>query len=197
MESKYILETERLLLRPFNLDDAATVQRLAGRHEIADTTDNVPHPYEDGMAEEWIATHAEERESGTGYPFAITLKAPTEQYSISESGTTPKNDTIVGAISLFVTQEHNRAEIGYWVGVPYWNRGFCTEAAQRVLDFGFVDLRFNKICAHHLTRNPASGRVLQKVGMRHEGSFSQYVYKANVYEDVEFYGVTYTEYKQR
>jgi hypothetical protein len=69
------LSTERLLLRPFSLSDASVVQRLAGDRSIADTTLNIPHPYEDGAAEAWISTHQEVFDQGKGLTLAITTKA--------------------------------------------------------------------------------------------------------------------------
>lgn len=68
------IETERLILRPFNLEDAKKVQGLAGDIEIAKTTLHIPHPYEDGMAEEWISRHVEEYERGISLTLAITDK---------------------------------------------------------------------------------------------------------------------------
>ena len=67
------LRTERLFLRSFNLSDAQEVQRLAGNRDIASTTLNIPHPYEDGMAEDWIGSHRQQFEKGEGVVFAITL----------------------------------------------------------------------------------------------------------------------------
>ena len=74
MDPQPILETERLILRPFKISDAEKVQKLAGAKQIASTTLNIPHPYPDGAAEEWINSHKEKYESGKGAYFAITLK---------------------------------------------------------------------------------------------------------------------------
>jgi ribosomal-protein-alanine N-acetyltransferase len=168
------LRTERLCLRPFALTDAPVVRELAGQREIASTTLNVPHPYEAGMAEEWISTHQTSFERGELVNFAVTLR---------EGG------TLVGAIGLVITQRYNRAEMGYWIGKPYWGRGYCSEAAMALVKYGFGELELNRIFAHHFTRNPASGRVMQKIGMRHEGHLRQHVRKWDVYEDEELYGI--------
>ena len=69
-----ILETERLTLRPFGLEDAPAIQQLAGAKEVALTTFAVPHPYEDGVAEQWISTHVEEFAAGKFIHFAIVLR---------------------------------------------------------------------------------------------------------------------------
>ena len=158
------IETERLRLRPFNLEDSKEVQRLAGDIEIAKTTLNIPHPYEDGMAEDWISRHAEAYGKGISLTLAITDKE--EKY-------------LIGAIGLIINKEHNRAELGYWIGKPYWNKGYCTEAAKAL----------NKICATHLKRNPASGKVMQKIGMEQEGVFKEHVKKWGKYEDLVYYGM--------
>ncbi|MGH7606314.1 MAG: GNAT family N-acetyltransferase [Gemmatimonadales bacterium] len=167
------LRTERLLLRPFQLEDAALVQRLAGAREIADTTLTIPHPYADGMAGTWIATHADAWESQERATFAIATQT----------------DGLVGAIGLQLRPEHRRAELGYWIGRPFWNRGFATEAARAVIAFGFEVLGLNRIHASHLTRNPASGRVLVKAGMRFEGTLRQHVVKWDRAEDLAEYAI--------
>jgi RimJ/RimL family protein N-acetyltransferase len=172
--------TERLLLRPFEEADAPAVQRLAGDRAIADTTLNIPHPYEPGMAEQWIATHQPGFESGTLCNFAIALRQTGE---------------LVGAIGLVVTVRFDRAELGYWIGRPYWNRGYCTEAAWAVLDFGFEALGLNRIHAIHFSRNPASGRVMEKIGMTHEGRSRQHGKRWGVYEDLELYGILRSEWE--
>jgi ribosomal-protein-alanine N-acetyltransferase len=167
------LRTTRLLLRPFGMGDASVVQRLAGAAAVADTTQNIPHPYEDGLAEAWIASHEPAYTRGERVVFAIT----------------EQDGNLVGAINLNLRQEHHRAELGYWIGEPYWGRGYATEAAQAIIEYGFTTLALNRIVATHLTRNPASGRVMQKAGMRHEGVQRQHVYKNGRFEDLESYGI--------
>lgn len=174
-----ILTTERLVLRPFTLADAPGVHKLAGRFEIADTTMNMPHPYPDGAAESWIGTHQKTWELGSGLTLAITLK---------DSG------QLIGAIGLTINKDHHRAEMGYWVAVPYWGRGFCTEAARALLDYGFTGPKLNKIYATHLARNPASGKVMQKIGMKYEGCLRQHVKKWDKFEDLSYYGTLRSEY---
>lgn len=129
------------------------MQRLAGDPRVADTTHRIPHPYEDGMAEEWIKSHETSFADGTQVVFAVTLI---------------ENETLVGAVGLAVSPAENAAEIGYWVGVPFWNKGIATEATAAVIDYGFSQLQLRKLSAWHLLRNPSSGRVMQKAGMRRD-----------------------------
>lgn len=166
--------TARLILRPFEPGDAATVQQLAGEREIADTTLNIPHPYDDGVAEAWIATHEPGFEDGTLAVFAIVLR---------DSG------DLVGAIGLNIERQFNQAELGYWIGKPFWNRGYATEATIAVVRYGFNSLDLNRIASRHFTRNPASGRVMQKAGMRHEGTARQSMIKWGAYEDLHLYAI--------
>ncbi len=173
------LHTERLILRPFTLDDAPDVQRFAGDRDVASTTSAIPHPYEDGMAEEWISTHQPAFEKGTGVSLAITLKdtAKTEE------------TILIGAIGIGIDQTEKIAELGYWVGKPYWNSGYCTEAAKAVVTYGFDVLQLASIHAFYLKRNPASGRVLEKIGMQFEESFPKAVEKWGVLEDMVKYSI--------
>lgn len=147
------LQTNRLLLKAFSLSDALSVQKLAGDKRIADVTAHIPHPYPDGLAESWIASHKEEWESKINVIYAITLK---------------QNNLLIGAIGLHKIK-NLEGELGYWVGVPYWNQGYCTEAALKFLAYCFDKLQIKRIYAHHLTRNPASGRVLLKAGFSYCG----------------------------
>ena len=91
--------------------------------------------------------------------------------------------------------EHARAELGYWVGVPYWNRGVATEAARALVAFGFGALGLHRVQARHLTRNPASGRVMQKLGMRLEGVHREAVRKWDRFEDLAMYAVLAREWR--
>ena len=173
------LETERLVLRPFSLQDAATVQQLAGDVAVADTTLNIPHPYLDGMAEDWISKHGEAFAKLEGLTLAITRKS---------------DGSVVGAISLIGIADGHRAELAYWIGKPYWNQGFCTEAGRAVVRFAFRDLGLLRVHAWHFGRNPASGRIMRKLGMRHEGTLRQHVRKWDECEDLELYGILKQEW---
>ena len=169
-----LIETPRLRLRPFGPADGPFVQRLAGVREIADTTLHIPHPYPDGAAETWINTQGERWAAQEELVLAVTLK---------------DGDALIGAVNLAFEPLHDRAELGYWIGVPYWRRGFATEAAGGVVDFGFKVLGLNRVQAHHLARNSASGRVMLKLGMRREGASPRAAKKNGRYEDVVFYGI--------
>jgi ribosomal-protein-alanine N-acetyltransferase len=172
--SQPTLRTSRLVLRPFRKDDASTVQLLAGEWEIADTTFNIPHPYENGMAEQWIEMHEAGYEAETLAAFAVVLR---------------DSQQLVGAVSLRVDRGLNQANLGYWIGKPHWNLGYATEAARAVIAAGFDELGLNRIYAFHLARNPSSGRVMEKLGMLLEGTARQHTMKWGKYEDLVSYGI--------
>jgi RimJ/RimL family protein N-acetyltransferase len=174
-----ILRSERLQLRYFDRDDAPRVTELASVFEIADTTLSIPHPYELNMALDWIQTHKQKRDKNEEYVFAITLRNSSQ---------------LIGAIGITLFSAYNRGEMGYWIGKPYWNRGFATEAGKALLRFGFEDLRLNRIFARRFSRNPASGRVLLKIGMAREGCMRQHIKRWDKYEDIEFYAILYKDY---
>ena len=96
---------------------------------------------------------------------------------------------MVGVMGLHFRFDHQRAEIGYWIGAPFWNRGYATEAAAAMLDFGFDELDLNRIEGQFITRNPASGRVMEKLGMRREGVRRQHLMKWDRLEDTAIYAV--------
>ncbi len=173
-KSRPTLETGQLILRPFTLADAPRVQALAGERAIAAATLHIPHPYEDGVAEEWIETHQEKFEKDEEIVFAVTLKA---------------DSSVIGAIGLVLNPPDENAELGYWIGKPFWNRGCATEAATAVLHHAFTSLRLHRVHARLWKRNAASARVLQKIGMKFEGCQREHVKKWNAFEDVELYGM--------
>jgi ribosomal-protein-alanine N-acetyltransferase len=173
------LHTARLLLWPLALADATNVQRLAGAAEVAATTLNLPHPYLDGMAETWIAGHAEQASQGIGLTWAIVRRA---------------DDVLLGAIRLGLQVRHQRGSLGYWLGVPYWNQGYTTEAANRVVTYGFAERELYRIQAGCFPRNRASSRVMEKVEMRYEGVLRGYLRKDATMEDVAMYAVVRPEF---
>ena len=173
------LTTNRLVLRPFGLGDAPRVQLLAGDPAIAATTLTIPHPYEDGLAEKWITSHEDDYKLGRIIHFALTLR---------------DDRLLIGAMSLALQNELRSAELGYWIGRPYWNRGYGTEAAAAVIRYGFDKLRLNRIFAVHMTHNPASGRILEKIGMTKEGCHRQSQIKYGKFVDLNYYSILRTEY---
>jgi ribosomal-protein-alanine N-acetyltransferase len=153
--------------------------RLAGAREIARTTINIPHPYTQRDAEGFLAHMEAEAAAGRSAVFAVTISPERE---------------LCGAVGLTITATTRRAELGYWMGVPYWGQGFATEAASAVLAFGFDTLRLRKIHASHFSGNIASGRVLEKIGMRHEGCFRAHILKWDEEIDLENYGILACEF---
>ncbi|MBA2626847.1 MAG: GNAT family N-acetyltransferase [Gemmatimonadales bacterium] len=174
------IETRRLRLRPFVAADAPAVQVYVGEWDVASTTAAIPHPYEPGMAEAWIASHSAEAAEGQGLTLAIDDRA---------------ENRLVGSIALRLAAEHARGELGYWIGKPHWRRGYVTEAAAAVMAYGFDTLELNRIEAHHLAGNTASGRVLQKLGMTREGCMRDHVRKWESFHDVEGYSILRREYQ--
>ena len=152
MKTAPTLYTQRLILRSFSLEDATDVQQLAADADIASTTDAIEHPYEDGTAEKWIKWCQETFEKGQRVNFAITLRT---------------EGTLIGTVGLlFLTHlTPTKGELGYWIGKPYWNCGYCTEAAKAAVAYGFREHDIDLIYAYYFKRNPASGRVLEKIGM--------------------------------
>jgi len=168
------LTSERLVLRPFTADDAAAVHAHLGDYEVAATTASIPHPYPPGGAETWIASHAPRCAAGEAVVLAITRR---------------DSSVLVGSIEIRLVPGHRRAELGYWVGRAHWGHGYATEAADVLLRWGFATLGLHRVHAAHLSRNPASGRVLHKIGMRHEGRLRRHFLKWGVLEDLDLYGV--------
>ena len=177
--TKYIkIETERLILRPFSLGDAPEVQRLAGDRDIAANVRMIPHPYELDAAQDWINSLDDKLEHGEIH-LAITLR---------------DGNQFVGAIGLIINRDDECAELGYWIGKPYWNKGYCTEAAEAQVRYGFAQLNLNRIHSFYMTKNPASGRVMQKLGMKYEGTLRKCIKKWDVFEDVNVYSILRSEY---
>ena len=179
MTSFPTLHTERLELRQFRHEDADQVQRLAGAKEIAQFT-TLPHPYKDGMAAAWIKQQHADFAAMRIVNFAIVRRA---------------DDELIGSIGLTLSEAHQRGELGFWIGGPYWNNGYCTEAAHKVIEYGFKALNLHRIFALHYGRNAGSGKVLQKLGMQYEGTQSEHFLRFGVWEDSKLYGLLKSTYE--
>jgi RimJ/RimL family protein N-acetyltransferase len=180
MEDFPILTTERLVLRPFDANDGGLVERLAGAREVADTTLTIPHPYPTGGGEQWIATHAPAWSRRENLALAICDRTAPQE--------------LLGAISLQLSLTHCHGEIGYWIALPYWGNGLATEAARALTAYAFDELRLRRVQGRHFTRNAASGRVMQKLGMQLEGTHRDAYLRWDRLEDVAVYAILASEW---
>jgi RimJ/RimL family protein N-acetyltransferase len=142
-----VLKTERLTLRAPRPRDAGAIVRFAGDLRIAANTARMPHPYMIGDAEEFVAK-ANRHDAET--TFVIML-----------------DDALIGVCGL--ERREGADEVGYWLGVPYWERGYATEAVRAVIDHAFGELRCESLQAGARVNNPASRRVLEKCGFQWTG----------------------------
>lgn len=138
-----VLHTQRLLLRPVAPLDAPRIQELAGQACVARMTAAIPHPYTLGDAEEWV--ERVER-AGDGAIFAALV-----------------DDAMIGCIG-YSPGDDGVAEFGFWIGRPFWGRGYATEAGFAVIDHAFETTDLRALGAGHFEDNWVSRRVLQKLG---------------------------------
>jgi RimJ/RimL family protein N-acetyltransferase len=174
-----LLTTPRLRLRAFAEADIAGLISLAGNYEVAKNTLNIPHPYTEADAHHWLQLTRQGHAQDTAYAFALELRTTGE---------------FIGGIGLTLALRFDRAEAGYWLGQPYWGQGLATEALAAVLQFGFNELKLNKIYATHIASNPASGRVMLKNGLVKEGELAQHTKRDGHYHDLWQYRLTRQEY---
>jgi RimJ/RimL family protein N-acetyltransferase len=168
--SSPLLQTERLNLSSFCEGDIAELIPLIGAREVAATTLRIPHPYEKKHAREFLASPGEENE------LRLVMRLRSDR-------------KLIGGVGLHPENEHCRAELGYWIGVPFWGNGYATEAGRAIVRYGFEQFKFNRIFAAHFAGNGASGKVLRKIGMRHEGCLRQAVLKWGKFIDLERYAI--------
>lgn len=166
------LETERLILSQLEEKDIPFIVEYLQHRIYSDLTSNIPYPYTENDARFWLTMSQEAFDEHTGYTFGIRNK----------------EGQIIGAIGLH-DREDDKAELGYWMAIPYWNKGYVTEAAKAIVDFGFKELGINKIFATHFPHNPASGKIMEKIGMEQEAVLRQHVKKDGEYHDLVMYAI--------
>lgn len=175
-----VLPTERLILRPFSKSDTPSVQNLANNKEVAEII-GLPQPYLLKHALDWIEIQPELFEQEIEYPLAIVQKRTAE---------------LVGTITLRVDKDNQKGELGYWIGRPFWGKGFATEAVKRMMLFGIEELELNKIWASALSRNIGSISVLQKAGLVKEGVLRQDRLIKGTFEDIEVFGIVKSDFEK-
>lgn len=146
------IDTERLMLRLPEMADAENISRYCGEFDVARMTSRIPHPYPVLAAELWVLqTRAAWRPGG------------------NQSLTVEIDGQAAGGGGVFRRTPSSDWEIGYWIARPWWGRGFGTELGQTLIDFARAQLGAERIIAGHYADNPASGKILQKLGFEYTG----------------------------
>jgi len=135
-------------LRAPTLSDAPRLALLAGDSDVASMTGTIPHPYSEAMAAEWIASVLAGEE---GVVFAVE-----------------RSGALIGCTGYRAFGE-DHAELGYWVGKPYWGMGYASEAVRVLILHAFEAGGFAYLTAGHFSDNPASARIIAKFGFTPRG----------------------------
>lgn len=135
------LKTKRLTLRPLRKEDGPLVAQYAGDWDVARMTERIPFPYEADVANGWVESLKDD------IVFAIDF-----------------DGGFVGCCGIAKKPDSGETELGYWIARPWWGRGIATEAARAVAKYAFVDLGTAELVSGHFEDNPASSRVLMKIG---------------------------------
>ncbi|ADN02712.1 GNAT family N-acetyltransferase [Spirochaeta thermophila] len=168
------LTTERLLLRRFTLEDAPAVYETWARDpEVTRFLTWSPHASVE-KTRSFLEEAVRGYERDDQLMWAIVLKEP---------------GSLIGSIGARVERAHRRAEIGYCLGRAFWNRGYMTEALREVVRFLFDEVGVVRVQALHFVGNPASGRVMEKAGMRYEGTLRSYLIKDDGAVDALMYAI--------
>jgi RimJ/RimL family protein N-acetyltransferase len=169
------LEGDRIVLRPLEDSDASTLYENVKEYEMARWLINIPHPYPEDGALEFINKSKELMEKGESYEMAIEFKETSE---------------VIGVMSFCkVDQKHRNAELGYWVAKDHRNKGIATEAASALLAYGFKKLNLERIYAKCFVDNKPSKRIMEKLGMDYEGTFRHEVFKEDKFIDTIFFSI--------
>jgi [ribosomal protein S5]-alanine N-acetyltransferase len=168
-----VVETKRLILRKFELSDAAGLFDIAKDPLVTVHLAWEPHTSEQ-QSLDFIKSFIDGYAGGDCGHWAIIRK---------------EGNTLLGMITIRPGITQPRAEVGYWIGTQYWNQGFMTETLAAFIDLCFTQLGLHRIQACHFVENPASGKVMEKVGMLYEGLLHHYIYNKGHYHDVKLYAI--------
>lgn len=180
----YRLQTQRLQLRALTEDDASALYPLVSDNRLTPFLAWEPHRSIE-ETKDMIAALANAQQAGKGFHWAVSHA-----------------DQIVGLVSLIdVLRQHrcwtlNRAELAYWIGLPYQGLGYATEAAAAVTAFGFSSLHLHKIRVYHAADNPVSGRTIEKLGFRFVGEEKEAFQKVGIWHHLRHFELLSSEWPQ-
>ncbi len=174
-----VLKGERIILRPVRESDGDDLFRNIQDKLIFENTLNIPWPYKRKNLQEFIKYAKNNRSKGTAYVMSIVF-----------------NKEVVGVIDLMnIDFENENAELGYWLGKKFRGQGIMTEAGHLMLELGFKKLGLNKIGAYAYGDNPASQKVIKKLGMKKEAHLRKHKFRAGRWRDDLYFAILKEEHK--
>lgn len=177
------LETKRLRLIPYEHHFADEIFEVVKKKEIADTMLMIPHPYPRESVNLWIDYLQECAVKSTALEFALFTKEQKPRY--------------IGNCGLVdISKTHRHAEGAYFIAVEEWGKGYATEAFERIIEFGFTELALERISSRCMTRNSASRKVMEKVGLVYEGTFRRQFLKNGQFEDIDYLALLADEWRK-
>ena len=177
-----ILKGENVKLRQLCRKDAKRITKLLTQEVSYCLKAIIPNPYKIEDALNFINKSHSNFKSKKGFIFGIDFRGATVELSSSP---------FVGIISIENIDHINRnAEVGYWIGKEYWNRGIATESLALVIDYAFNILDLHKLYASVFVQNAASIHVLEKCNLRREGELHEQKYKHGKFRNILLYGMT-------
>ena len=172
--NKRTITTENLILRMFQRSDVEELTRLCNNYNIYKYNIYMPYPYTIKDAYAFIQNHTKDFDSDKRYIFAITDKETGKLY---------------GSMGLTNYSKYKNGELGYWIGEEYWGRGIGTEACSAIIKFAFTVKGYHRVHAKHFEENLASGKVMEKLGMKKEGLLVDHIIKDSKYVSLVCYGI--------
>ena len=160
-------------IRTLDCTDIPAIAALTNNLDIAKMTASLPYPYTQAHAETWL-DHVDSTEAE--HVFGVCLNSRGKS-------------TLIGVVGLVHEAEHKRAELGYWLGVRYWRRGYMSAAVQMAVAYGFTVLDIHRIYARCFADNPASIRILEKNGFVQEGCLKHHFVRMDEPRDMLFFGL--------
>jgi len=173
------LETERLVLRNLTEEDAEQIFQYASDQDVA----------------RYVTWDVHQTMNDT-YNFIRFALSRYEERKVAPWGIVYKDEgKVIGTIDfVYWNTDHKRAEIGYVLAKAYWGKGIMTEAASKVLEYGFNEMGLERIEARCLVENIGSERVMQKIGMTYEGTLRNCMYVKGNFRTLKVYSILRNEY---
>jgi [ribosomal protein S5]-alanine N-acetyltransferase len=167
-------------IRRLKSADAAEITNHINDMAIAKWTANIPHPYSIKDGEEFVAKSIDKWNKGTAYQFGIIV-----------------NEECVGICSLEkVDNVHKNAELGYWLGKAFWNKGIMSKVAHAVVNFAFQNLKLHRLSVVHFKDNIPSQKIIKKLGFMYEGKERESIYRFGKWHDDYWYGLLRKEWNE-